>query len=90
MDLSQVLHSLGPKWPYHKSAVQHSGICRDRQKDRSRINTSSTVGLLRVGSGVKILPFSCFHQVFVSDGEEFFSVLLLYVIRDSTQEATYS
>lgn len=39
---------------------------------------------------VKSLPLGCFHQVVVSDGEEFFSVLLLQFIRDSTQETAHS
>lgn len=85
MDLSEFLRSLGPERQRHTSAGQHSGTCRDRQTDEQALRSCPQ------GYGkVKLLPLGCFDQVFVRDGEEFFSVSLLQFVRDSSQETAHS
>lgn len=42
------------------------------------------------GTCTHVLPFCCLHQVFVINGKEFFSVLLLHLVCDSTQETAHS
>lgn len=59
-------------------------------KRHTWINVGLLVCLLHFWTCIKVRPFSCFHQVFVSDSKEFLSVVLLHHGCDSTEEMTHS
>lgn len=64
-------------------------VCWPTLRYLQRQQTSDPV-LTSVPDGPVLLPVRCLHQRLLGHGEESLSVLLLQLIRDSTQEAAHS